>query len=260
MKDEPTLSAIELRAWRQFLVLAEQLHFGRAAALLNMTQPPLTLAMQQMERRLGVALFERTRRSVALTPAGLALVEPVRQLLRQAAALPALAQSADARRDRPHPPRLHLDRRLRPAAGLAARLSRALPGHRRRTDRSDRRRAAQGLRARRDRRRLRAACAGHGAGCGARPADAVARRRAAGAGAAGVAALGRGAAPAPGRGAGAAAGDLPARRSRRRCSTRCSRSITARASRRPSRRRRSRCRRSSTSCRPAWASRSCRRR
>ena len=94
MKDEPALPAIELRAWRQFLVLAEHLHFGRAAALLNMTQPPLTLALQQMERRLGVALFERTRRSVALTPAGLALVEPVRQLLRQAAALPALAQSA----------------------------------------------------------------------------------------------------------------------------------------------------------------------
>jgi DNA-binding transcriptional LysR family regulator len=94
MKDEPALPAIELRAWRQFLVLAEQLHFGRAAALLHMTQPPLTLAVQQMERRLGVALFERTRRSVALTPAGVALVEPVRQLLRQASALPALAQSA----------------------------------------------------------------------------------------------------------------------------------------------------------------------
>ena len=94
MKDEPAVPAIELRAWRQFLVLADQLHFGRAAALLNMTQPPLTLAVQQMERRLGVTLFERTRRSVALTPAGLALVEPVRQLLRQAAALPALAQSA----------------------------------------------------------------------------------------------------------------------------------------------------------------------
>ena len=94
MKDEPPSPAIELRAWRQFLVLAEQLHFGRAAALLNMTQPPLTLALQQMERRLGTALFDRTRRSVALTPAGAALVEPVRQLLRQAAALPALAQSA----------------------------------------------------------------------------------------------------------------------------------------------------------------------
>ena len=94
MKDEPTPPVIELRAWRQFLMLADQLHFGRAAALLHMTQPPLTLAVQQMERRLGVALFERTRRSVALTPAGLALVEPVRQLLRHAAALPALAQSA----------------------------------------------------------------------------------------------------------------------------------------------------------------------
>ncbi len=94
MKDEPAVPTVELRAWRQFLMLAEHLHFGRAAALLHMTQPPLTLAMQQMERRLGVALFERTRRSVALTPAGLALVEPVRQLLRQAAALPALARSA----------------------------------------------------------------------------------------------------------------------------------------------------------------------
>ena len=82
MKEEPTLSAIELRAWRQFLVLADHLHFGRAADHLNMTQPPLTLAVQQMERRLGVPLFERTRRSVALAPAGLALVEPVRQLLR----------------------------------------------------------------------------------------------------------------------------------------------------------------------------------
>ncbi len=94
MKDDAALPVIELRAWRQFLVLAEQLHFGRAAALLNMTQPPLTLAVQQIERRLGVALFERTRRSVVLTPGGLALVEPVRQLLRQAAALPGLARSA----------------------------------------------------------------------------------------------------------------------------------------------------------------------
>src|SRR5258706_3436587 len=85
---------IELRSWRQFLAIAEHLHFGRAATALHMTQPPLTLAFQQLERRLGVALFERTRRSVALTPAGEVLVEPVRALLRQAAALPALAHSA----------------------------------------------------------------------------------------------------------------------------------------------------------------------
>ncbi|MBX3620798.1 MAG: LysR family transcriptional regulator [Rhizobacter sp.] len=88
------LSLIELRVWRQFLVLAETLHFGRAAQRLHITQPPLTLAIQQLEARLSVQLFERTRRQVSLTPAGRALVEPVRQLLQQAASLPALAQSA----------------------------------------------------------------------------------------------------------------------------------------------------------------------
>ena len=85
---------IELRTWRQFLVLAQDLHFGRAAEKLHMTQPPLTLAIQQLERRLGARLFERTRRSVALTPVGAALVEPVRQLLQQASALPLRARGA----------------------------------------------------------------------------------------------------------------------------------------------------------------------
>jgi DNA-binding transcriptional LysR family regulator len=85
---------VDLRTWRQFLVLAETLHFGHAALRLHMTQPPLSLAMQQLERRLGHALFERSRRSVSLTVAGAALVEPVRQLLRQAAALPAVARAA----------------------------------------------------------------------------------------------------------------------------------------------------------------------
>ena len=87
---------IDLRQWRQFLALAELLHFGRAAQQLNMTQPPLTQAIQLLEARLGVPLFDRTRRSVALTPAGAALVEPVRQLLRQAAALSARARDASA--------------------------------------------------------------------------------------------------------------------------------------------------------------------
>jgi len=85
---------IELRNWRQFLALAQTLHFGRAAEQLHMTQPPLTLAIQQLERRLGAKLFERTRRSVALTPVGAALVEPARQLLQQAAALPLRARGA----------------------------------------------------------------------------------------------------------------------------------------------------------------------
>ncbi len=85
---------IELRSWRQFLCLANTLHFGRAAEQLQMTQPPLTLAIQQLERRLGSLLFERTRRSVALTPVGRALVEPVRQLLLQAGALQVRARNA----------------------------------------------------------------------------------------------------------------------------------------------------------------------
>ena len=88
------VSSIELRVWRQFLMLAETLHFGQAAKRLHMTQPPLTLAVQQLEARLGVLLFDRTRRKVALTPAGQALVEPVRQLLQQAASLGGIAQAA----------------------------------------------------------------------------------------------------------------------------------------------------------------------
>jgi DNA-binding transcriptional LysR family regulator len=89
-------AGIELRVWRQFLVLADTLHFGRAARQLHMTQPPLTQAIQQLERRLGTRLFERTRRSVALTPAGALMVEPARQLLRHAAALQTRARDAAA--------------------------------------------------------------------------------------------------------------------------------------------------------------------
>ena len=96
MTEDRTEPGIELRSWRQFLVLAQTLHFGRAAVLLHITQPPLTLAIQQLERRLGAPLFERTRRSVALTPVGAALVEPVRQLLQQAAALQTRARDASA--------------------------------------------------------------------------------------------------------------------------------------------------------------------
>lgn len=87
---------IELRQWRQFIALAEELHFGRAAARLHMTQPPLSLAIQGLERQLGVPLFHRTRRSVALTPAGAALLPAVRRLLAAAEALPQVAQSAAA--------------------------------------------------------------------------------------------------------------------------------------------------------------------
>ena len=87
---------IELRQWRQFVALAEELHFGRAAARLHMTQPPLTQAIAGLEAALGVRLFERTQRSVQITPAGAALLPEVRELLARAQVLPELARAAAA--------------------------------------------------------------------------------------------------------------------------------------------------------------------
>jgi DNA-binding transcriptional LysR family regulator len=85
---------IELRLWRQFLAVAEELHFGRAAKSLNMTQPPLTQAIAQLELLLGLRLFDRTKRSVQLTAAGAALVSEARDLLARAQALPAYARAS----------------------------------------------------------------------------------------------------------------------------------------------------------------------
>jgi len=87
---------IELRLWRQFATLAEELHFGRAAARLHMTQPPLTQAIAQLERLLGVRLFDRTKRSVQLTATGRALLPEVLDLLARAQALPEHARAAAA--------------------------------------------------------------------------------------------------------------------------------------------------------------------
>jgi len=92
MKD----AGIDLRVWRQFVAVAEELHFGRAALRLHMTQPPVTQAVAQLEKTLGVVLFDRTRRRVALTPAGEALLPEVRELLARAQALPARARAAAA--------------------------------------------------------------------------------------------------------------------------------------------------------------------
>ncbi|WP_433328391.1 LysR family transcriptional regulator [Spirillospora sp. CA-294931] len=66
---------------RIFLILAEELHYGRAAARLFVTQPALSRQILALERRLGVSLFERNSRSVRLTPAGAAVLPEARAVV-----------------------------------------------------------------------------------------------------------------------------------------------------------------------------------
>lgn len=75
---------MEFRHLRYFLVLAEELHFGRAAQRLSITQPPLSLNIQQLEASVGAQLFTRNSRGVQLTAAGQAFVPAARALLDQA--------------------------------------------------------------------------------------------------------------------------------------------------------------------------------
>jgi DNA-binding transcriptional LysR family regulator len=88
------MNDLEVRQLRYFVAVAEELHFGRAAGRLGMAQPPLSRAIRDLERQLGVALLERTTRQVRLTAAGEVLLRDARTALEAVAAAARRAREA----------------------------------------------------------------------------------------------------------------------------------------------------------------------
>jgi DNA-binding transcriptional LysR family regulator len=88
------MNDLETRQLRYFVAVAEELNFGRAAERLGMAQPPLSRAIRELERQLGVALLERTTRRVELTPSGEALLQDARTALDAVSAAGRRAQHA----------------------------------------------------------------------------------------------------------------------------------------------------------------------
>ena len=84
--------AFTLEQLRGFVAVADELHFGRAAARLKMTQPPLSRQIQKLERVVGAQLLERDNRRVTLTAAGQVFLVEARRLLGLADSAPELAR------------------------------------------------------------------------------------------------------------------------------------------------------------------------
>ena len=85
---------LDLRRLRYFIGVAEELHFGRAARRLNLSQPSLSIQVRALERDIGTPLLVRTQRRVELTEAGRALLEDGRRLIDQSAAAVVQARRA----------------------------------------------------------------------------------------------------------------------------------------------------------------------
>src|ERR1700678_1843054 len=91
------MDRLETRELAYFLAVADELHFGRAATRLGIAQPALSKTVRQLERRLGVTLFERTSRAVALTEAGRVLSREARAALDAVSAAALRTQRAGTR-------------------------------------------------------------------------------------------------------------------------------------------------------------------
>jgi LysR family transcriptional regulator, hca operon transcriptional activator len=85
---------MEFRHIRYFIAVAEELSFTRAAERLNTAQPSLSQQIRDLEHEIGVPLFERMQRRVALTPAGHALIEEAREIQRRVRRLNEFARKA----------------------------------------------------------------------------------------------------------------------------------------------------------------------
>ena len=89
-------SELDLKLLRFFVVLAEELHFGRAARRLHLTQPPVSKAIKQLEQNLGIKLFDRDSKHVVLTPVGQAMLAKAKETLLHARNTAAFARSIAA--------------------------------------------------------------------------------------------------------------------------------------------------------------------